>query len=96
VAIPANRAIVDALDERISASVYEVNGRIYARAYGEPAGSAEDRVRWFVLDATTFALLAEGDIGEAGFDYYQDRSPSIHSVRWSSPTTARASSILVG
>ena len=71
VAIPANRAIVDALDERISASVYEVNGRIYGVHTVKPAGSAEDRVRWFVLDATTFALLAEGDIGEAGFDYYQ-------------------------
>ena len=72
VAIPANRAIIDSLDERISASVYEVNGRIYGVHTVDPTGGViESRVRWFVLDATTFALLAEGDIGEAGYDYYQ-------------------------
>lgn len=71
VAIPANRAIIDALDERVSSSVYEVNGLIYGVHTVKPAGATEDRVRYFVLDATTFALLDEGDIGQAGYDYYQ-------------------------
>ena len=31
----------------------------------------EARVRWTVLNSSTFAILAEGDIGSAGYDYYQ-------------------------
>jgi len=73
VAIPANRRIVDALDERLSSSVYEVNGRIYTvmtvNSGADPLDEA--RVRWTVLDSNTFSILAQGDIGQAGFDYYQ-------------------------
>ncbi len=31
----------------------------------------EARVRYTVLDADSFAILAQGDIGQAGYDYYQ-------------------------
>lgn len=70
-ALPANRAIIDSLDERISASVYEVNGRIYGVHTVNPQGSAETRVHYFVLNAADFSILDEGDIGQAGYDYYQ-------------------------
>jgi len=73
VAIAANQRVIDALDERISSSVYEVNGRIYMVHTVNDAldGRDETRVRYTVLDANTFAILAEGNIGEAGYDYYQ-------------------------
>lgn len=73
VANPANQRVVATLDERISASVYEVNGRIYGVHVVDSTadGLDEARVRYFVLDANTFALLDEGDIGQAGYDYYQ-------------------------
>lgn len=74
VAIAANRAIVDALDERISSAVYEANGRIYMVKTVDPVvnGVADNsRVRYTVLDAATNAILDEGDIGQAGYDYYQ-------------------------
>ena len=72
-AILANRRVIDTLDERISSSVYEVNGRIYGvHVVNTTAdGLDEARVRYFVLDANTFAMLDEGDIGQAGYDYYQ-------------------------
>jgi len=73
VANPANQRVIATLDERISASVYEVNGRIYGVHVVDSTadGLDEARVRYFVLDANTFALLDEGDIGQAGYDYYQ-------------------------
>ena len=73
VAIAANQRVIDALDERISSSVYEVNGRIYMVHTVNDAldGRDETRIRYTVLDANTFAILAEGNIGEAGYDYYQ-------------------------
>ena len=73
VAVAANRRVVDTLDERISSSVYEVNGRIYGvHVVNSTAdGRDEARVRYFVLNAATMALLDEGDIGEANYDYYQ-------------------------
>jgi hypothetical protein len=73
VGLAANQRVIDALDERISSSVYEVNGRIYmVNTVNDTAdGLDETRVRYTVLDANTFAILAEGNIGEAGYDYYQ-------------------------
>ena len=73
VATPANRRIIDTLDTRIGSSVYEVNGRIYMVQTVNPVadGVDEARVHYTVLDSTTFAKLAEGDIGAAGYDYYQ-------------------------
>ena len=73
VAIPQNRRIIDLLDERISSSVYEVNGRIYmlhtVNSLLDPQD--EGRVRMVVLDSATNAILDEFDIGDAGYDYYQ-------------------------
>ncbi|MFG6448749.1 PEP-CTERM sorting domain-containing protein [Roseateles sp. BYS180W] len=71
--VAANRRIVSTLDERISSSVYEVNGRIYSVQTVDSTadGLDESRIRYTVIDAQTFAVLAQGDIGEAGYDYYQ-------------------------
>jgi len=73
VAIAANQRVIATLDERISSSVYEVNGRIYMVNTVDDLsdGLDESRVRYTILDANTFAILDEGNIGEAGYDYYQ-------------------------
>ena len=73
VAIAANQRVIDTLDERISSSVYQVNGRIYmVNTVDDVAdGRDESRVRYTVLDANTFAIIDEGNIGQAGYDYYQ-------------------------
>lgn len=73
VAIPANRQIIDSLDERISSSVYEANGRIYMVHTVDPSNDVGDysRVRYVVIDKETNAILDEGDIGTGAFDYYQ-------------------------
>lgn len=72
-AIPANRRVVATLDERISSSVYEANGLIYAvHTVNDTAdGRDEARIRYVVMDANTFEIVDQGNIGEAGYDYYQ-------------------------
>lgn len=69
-AIAANRRVIATLDERISASVYEHAGKIYM-VNTVDSGADETRVRYTVVDADTFAILSQGDIGSAGYDYYQ-------------------------
>ncbi len=74
VAIAANQRIVDASDGRVSSSAYEANGKIYmvATIQSSLSGNVDEaRVRWTVLNSTTLAIIAEGDIGSAGYDYYQ-------------------------
>jgi hypothetical protein len=73
VGIAANQRIISTLDERISSSVYEAGGRIYMVHTVNSGFDALDeaRVRYVVMDATTFNILDEGDIGSAGYDYYQ-------------------------
>lgn len=62
---------IDALDDRISSSAYEVNGRIYTLHTIMEAGSDFTQVRYYVLDSVTNAILDQGNIGGGGFDYYQ-------------------------
>jgi hypothetical protein len=71
--IAANRRVIDALDERISSSVYEANGRIYMLHTVDSLldGQDEARLRLVVLDSATNAILDQMDIGSAGYDYYQ-------------------------
>jgi hypothetical protein len=66
-----NNRVVDSLDTRISSSVYEAGGRIYELNTITPVGTDESRVHYTVLDANTFAMLSQGDIGSSGYDYYQ-------------------------
>jgi hypothetical protein len=71
--VTSNKRVADTLDERISSSVYEANGRIYMvnTVDSTADGLDEARVRYTVLDANTFAILSQGDIGSAGYDSYQ-------------------------
>lgn len=70
---PNNKRVVAAGDERISSSVYESGGRIYSLMTVDPLGQPGDfsRIHYSVINATTFAVLDEGDIGTGDFDYYQ-------------------------
>jgi hypothetical protein len=72
-AIAANQRIISTLDERISSSVYEANGRIYMVHTVNSGLDAldETRIRVIVMDANTYAILDQKDIGSAGYDYYQ-------------------------
>lgn len=73
VAIAANQRIIATLDERISSSVYESNGRIYSVSTvdSDADGLDEARVRLMVFDASTSAIVDQFDIGNSGFDYFQ-------------------------
>lgn len=62
---------VDALDDRVSSSVYEVDGRIYAVQTVMKAGTDSTQVRYYVVDSQTNAVLDQGEIGGDGYDYYQ-------------------------
>jgi hypothetical protein len=62
---------IDTLDDRISSSVFEVNGRIYAVQTVMKAGNDHTQVRYYVLDSATNAILDQGEIGDNTFDYYQ-------------------------
>ncbi len=67
----SNDRVIDTLDQRISSSVYEVNGRIYAVYTVTPIGSDFTYVRYDVVDAATNQILDEGVIGDGKHDYYQ-------------------------
>jgi hypothetical protein len=68
--------LVDTLDDRISGGVVQVNGKIIGIHTVTPTGvpSANNRyteLRWYVVDANSFALLSTGTIGGGNFDYYE-------------------------
>jgi hypothetical protein len=67
----SNDRVIDTSDQRIGSSVYEVNGKIYAVYTATPVGSDFTSVHYIVVDATTKALISQGDIGDATHDYYQ-------------------------
>jgi len=67
-----NPQVIDALDQRISSSVYEAQGKLFTVQSvddGSPTGHA--RVRYTVLDANTHAILDQGNLGTGDFDYFQ-------------------------
>lgn len=68
---PDGTRLVDTLDDRISANVYEANGKIYGAQTVTVAGHDYTQVRWFVVDAISKAMVEEGLIGGDPFDYYQ-------------------------
>ncbi len=73
VTVTANQRVIAAGDERTSSSVYEANGRIYVvnTVDSTADGLPESRIRYSILDSNTFAIISQGDIGSAGYDYYQ-------------------------
>ncbi len=68
---PNNNRVVDALDPRISSSVYEQNGFIYSVFTAAPLNNDHSVVRWQVTDAATGQLVSQGQIGDHKYDYYQ-------------------------
>lgn len=68
---PDGTRLVDTLDDRYSANVVQVNGKLYAVHTITPLGGQYSQLRWLILDANTGALIEEGTIGEDGYDYYQ-------------------------
>lgn len=72
--VAANRRIIDTLDDRVSSSVYEHNGYIFAVHTVNPSDDAAGdyaRVRVVVVNAATKALVDTYDIGTGEYDYYQ-------------------------
>jgi hypothetical protein len=67
--------LVDTLDDRFSGGVVQVGGKIIGihtvTPTGVPSASAYTELRWYVLDADSFATLSQGTISGGDFDYYQ-------------------------
>ncbi len=64
---------VGAIDARFSGNVYQVGNTIYAaQAITTDAGNAG--ITWYKIDATTNAVIQQGTLSSADFDYFQ---PSI-------------------
>ena len=68
---PSGLRNIDALDDRVSSSVYEVNGKIYGLQEVMLAGTDLDQIRYYVIDSATNAILDQGEITGGGFDYFQ-------------------------
>ena len=68
---PSNDRVIDTLDERISAAVYEQNGLIYSVYTNTVPGSDFTSVHYLVTDSATNAILDEGNIGDGQHDFYQ-------------------------
>ncbi|GAO40170.1 hypothetical protein SCH01S_45_00130 [Sphingomonas changbaiensis NBRC 104936] len=68
---PSGLRNIDALDDRVSSSVYEVNGKIYGLQEVMKAGTDLDQIRYYVIDSATNAILDQGEITGGGFDYFQ-------------------------
>lgn len=62
---------IDTLDQRIGASAWEHDGKIYAVYTATPVGGTHTEVRFVVTDAATNAVIQQGSIGDATHDYYQ-------------------------
>ncbi len=81
---PDGTQVIDTLDSRLSANIYQANGKLYGvrtvtpNAAGGTAGSSS-ALQWFVLNAASGALIESGLIGGDGFDYFQ---PSIAVNAW--------------
>ncbi|MEI7952920.1 MAG: hypothetical protein WCH37_09620 [Synechococcaceae cyanobacterium ELA182] len=81
---PNGSQVIDTLDTRLSANVYQANGKLYGVRTvtpDNPIGTAgtSSALQWFVLNAASGAMIETGLIGGDGFDYFQ---PSIAVNAW--------------
>ncbi len=81
---PNGTQVVDTLDTRLSANVYQANGKLYGVRTvtpDNPIGTAgtSSALQWFVLNAANGAMIETGLIGGDGYDYFQ---PSIAVNAW--------------
>lgn len=65
--------VVDTLDDRVSSSAWEVDGKVYFAHTVTPTGEDNTVVRIVVMDAATQNVLSETDISDpsGNFDFYQ-------------------------
>lgn len=63
--------VIDTLDDRISGSAWQQNGKIYAVHTVTPLGGSHSELVWTVSDAATGHLIQQGTISGGGYDYYQ-------------------------
>lgn len=70
---PDGSRVIDTLDDRISSAAWEWAGKIYAVHTITPLGTDHTAIEWYVIDASTNAVIQKGLIGGNGdgFDYYQ-------------------------
>lgn len=68
-----SEAVIDVLDDRVSANAWEMKGKIYFVHTVKAIGSNNDVVRIIVLDKASGNVLSETDITDASgnFDFYQ-------------------------
>ena len=62
---------IDSFDQRIGASAWEVNGKIYSVYGATPVAGSHTEVRFLITNAATGAIIQEGSIGDGVHDYYQ-------------------------
>ena len=70
---PDGTVALDTLDERLSANVYQVGNKLYLihTEGGVGAFTGHTVLRWFVLNATSGAILDQGVIGDSKHDFFQ-------------------------
>ncbi len=66
---PDGTRLITTIDSRFTANVYQVGDIIYAAHAIGTGGNAA--VEWFKINATTNAVIQEGIISSANFDYFQ-------------------------
>ena len=69
--VSGSNRVIDTLDDRLSANIYQVNGKIYGVHTVTPIAGPHTQLQWFVLNASTGALIESGFIADANFDFYQ-------------------------
>ena len=69
--VSGSNRVIDTLDDRLSANIYQVNGKIYGVHTVTPIAGPHAQLQWFVLNAGTGALIESGLIADANFDFYQ-------------------------
>ena len=62
---------IDTLDERIGASAWAHNGKIYSVYTATPLGGTHTEVRFLVVDAVTNAIIQQGSIANPNYDFYE-------------------------
>jgi len=81
---PNGTQVIETLDSRLTANIYQANGRLYGVRTVTPDSSpgvagTSTGLQWFVLNASSGALIESGFIGGDGYDYFQ---PSIAVNAW--------------
>ena len=70
---PDGTVVLDTLDDRLSANVYQVGDKLYLvhTEGGVGAFTGHTVLHWFVLNATSGAVLDQGVIGDSKHDFFE-------------------------